>query len=82
MDSDDHSRDHDLLVRIDERFQQLLIRLDAETAATSVRTTGHESDLKALRTDVDGLRTSRAQFYAVAATISFVISLLIKVFWK
>lgn len=68
-------QDHDLLVRIDERVLQL-------TAAYNLRAVTQDQEMKELRADVDGLRTSRAQFYAVAGVISFAISLLIRLFWR
>jgi hypothetical protein len=63
--------DHDLLIRIDQRVLQIAVSIE-----------DHEKEIKKIGDDVDSLRTSRAQFYAIAATLSTVIGVLIKVFWK
>jgi hypothetical protein len=78
----DNQSDRDLLIRIDEQVKGLRGGFEAERLAVNVRATKHEFDLDKIRADVDSLRTSRTQFYAVAATISFIISLVIRVFWK
>jgi hypothetical protein len=72
----------ELLIRIDEQVKALRIGFDTERIAVSARAGKHEIDLDKIRTDVEGLRTSRAQFYAIAATLSTVIGILIRVFWK
>jgi hypothetical protein len=41
-----------------------------------------DAELDKIRTDVSGLTTSRAQFYAIASTLSAVIGILIRMFWK
>jgi hypothetical protein len=82
--------DRDLLIRIDERVRQLVTTIGLDRIAADARALRHEVeleklrtvDLEKIRTDVEGLRTSRAQFYAIAATLSTVIGILIRVFWK
>lgn len=66
--------DHDLLVRIDERMEHIRVDLDLFKRDILTRI---ESAEKA----ISDLRISRAQLYAIAATISTVTGLLIKVFW-
>jgi hypothetical protein len=74
--------DHSLLVRIDERLQQWILRVDADLMASNTRHTTHDEDIKSLRVDVNMLIRAKVQIYAVAATSSCLVSLLIKVFWK
>ena len=83
MNDEEHvSSSRELLIRIDEQVKGLRIGFDDERRANNIRASKHEDDIDTLRKDVDSLRTSRAQFYAIAATFSFLISLLIRVFWK
>jgi hypothetical protein len=74
--------DHDLLIRIDQQVKQLLVGIELERASVNARATKIEAEVDVLRSEVSSLRTTRAQFYTFAGTISFVISLLVKVFWK
>jgi hypothetical protein len=74
--------DHDLLVRIDEQVKSLRTGFDTDRIAMNARASKNETDLAAVRKDVDDLATSRAQFYAIAVTLSTVISVLVKVFWR
>ncbi len=67
--------DHDLLVRIDEQVKQMRASADAERLSTASR-------LSTAETDIVSLRMSRAQFFAITTTISFLMAILIKVFWK
>lgn len=73
--------DHDLLIRIDEKLSGMAADFAIERSATLARAVKQDSDMKEMKKDIDSLRQTRAQFYAVAAAISFIISLLIKVFW-
>ncbi len=81
-EQNEQQEDHDLLVRIDERIKNWIIRIDGELFSTNARHAKHDEDIKALRTDVDALIRAKVQIYAVAATSSCVVSMLIKVFWK
>jgi hypothetical protein len=74
--------DRDLLVRIEEQVKQLRIDFSADRIAVNERSKEYERNLEKVRIDVDALRTWRAQLYAVQATITVVISLLFRVFWK
>lgn len=73
--------DHDLLVRIDEKLRNLKDGFEAERVAQNLKLARTDTEIEKIRLDVDSLRTTRAQFYAIAATISFGISVLVKVFW-
>ena len=74
--------DHDLLVRIDEQLKSLRDDFVGERNAAIARGQALDTELKDIRRDVESLRTSRTQLYAVAATLSFLISMAIKIFWK
>lgn len=78
---DQVSNDHDLLIRIDEKINNMLVDIAVERTSNSARQLKQETEYKVLRTDVDSLRMSRAQFYAIASTLSFLISLIVKIFW-
>lgn len=73
--------DHDLLVRIDEQVKQLRTGFDAERMMATVRATKQDADLQVVKDEVDDLRVSRAQMYAIAATISVCASIVIKLLW-
>jgi len=88
----DPQTDHDLLVRIDEQMKQMRLAFDVERLAIVARAVKQDSDFEAYKRDtalhlkntddnVESLRMSRAQFYAIAATISALIGIVIKVFW-
>jgi hypothetical protein len=85
--------DHDLLVRIDEQVKQMRISFDQDRIATRERAIKQDADLELYKREVadriqsteeeiSSLKMSRAQFYAISGTIAFIISVLIKVFWK
>jgi hypothetical protein len=74
--------DHDLLVRIDEQVKALRSDFMAERSAAVSRGEGHDRELKDIRRDVESLRMSRVQLYAIAATLSAIISVVMKVFWR
>ena len=69
-----HQSDHDLLVRIDEQMKYIRIDLDLFKRDIVCR-------IEAAEKAISDLRISRAQLYAIAATISTLICLLIKIFW-
>jgi hypothetical protein len=90
---DNQQTDHDLLVRIDEQVKQMRISFDAERIASTARASKQDVDFETYKrdmaarlgvavADIESLRMSRAQFYAITATISFVIGTLIKLFWR
>jgi hypothetical protein len=89
----DNQTDHDLLVRIDEQVKQMRIGFDLERSANIARAIKLDSEfdtykrdtaerIKGAENDIESLRMSRAQFYAISGTIAALISILIKVFWK
>jgi len=76
------SSDHDLLVRIDEQMKQLRTALDVERVSATARETKQDVRIDHAEKDIESLRISRAQFYAVSATIAAIVTTLLKVFWK
>lgn len=89
---DQMQTDHDLLVRIDEQVKQMRLAFDMERVAIVARAAKQDGDFEVYKRDtaqrfkdneesIESLRMSRAQFYAIAATISALIGILIKVFW-
>jgi hypothetical protein len=68
--------DHDVLVRIDERLKQLLEKATQQESGFNAYKAETEKQLRQHEIDIQSLRTSRAQFYAVTATVSFLSSLV------
>jgi hypothetical protein len=81
MPTGSNESDRELLIRIDEKLKALQAGFEAERSAAAVRQAKYDSDLEKLRLEVDSLRTSRAQFVGAATTLSFLVSILVKVFW-
>lgn len=86
------TNDHDLLVRIDEQVKQMRISFETERLASATRASRLDDDLAAHKREtrkelddqndeINSLKTSRAQFYAVATALSFVASMIVKMFW-
>lgn len=74
--------DHDLLTRIDERVNLMLTAaLKRDTEFENYRRETSER-IKKAEDDIESLRISRAQLCAIAATVSFIIAAIVKVFWK
>jgi len=73
---------NELLIRIDERLQQLTRNFEDDRKATDARTLKNDQEMEKFRTDIESLRISRAQFLAIAAALSTGISGLLKVFLK
>lgn len=78
----ENQEDHDLLVRIDEQLKGLRLAFDKKDLELEAYKRDTAAKITGLETIVDNLRTSRAQFYAIAATLSFIIGVVIRIFWK
>ena len=85
--------DHDLIVRIDEKVKTISYMIESDRTNSVARDTKRENEmsnfktyveaqLKEIREENESLRMSRAQFFAIAATLSFLFSVGIKLFWK
>lgn len=74
--------DHDLLVRIDEQLKALRSDFIGERQSAIGRDSARGAEIAEIRRDVESLRVSRAQVYAIAATLSLLVSIALKLFWR
>lgn len=74
----DRAESNARLAKSDLEFAQYRTKIEAEFVAYKAEVA---KDIKGLREEIESLKTSRAQFYAVSTAMSFVTGLLVKIFW-